>query len=68
MQLNNPFESDNPWIFLPATIMVIAAGFCTLFGIIWAYVALGISPPLAFALSIPTICAPRVIYYVFKGK
>ncbi len=68
MQLTNPFKSNNPWIFLPATIMAIHAGFCTLFGIVWAYAALGISPPIAFALAIPTLCAPRVLYYVFTGK
>lgn len=68
MKLNNPFESENPWIYLPALVMVISAGFCILSAVIATYITLGISPPLAFALSIPTICAPRVIYYVFKGK
>jgi len=66
--MNNPFESNNPLVFF-CTVFLTITGVVALLILVWGlYRLLGLPGELAFLLAPPTLCAPRVAYYIFKGK
>lgn len=66
--LNNPFDSDNVTVIIPAVIFLMAIVICTTFAVSAVLAALGVPPIFALFLSVAGLCGLRVAFYMLKGK
>lgn len=67
-KMHNPFDSNDPVVYGCAMVLAITVGFSIALLFVAFFVYLGLPPVLSLFATLATLCAPRVIYYMLKGK